>query len=50
MSDCVEVTTRAAKVEALKLCSAYRTMDCSNARTTSGSGTSPKHIRRKFSL
>ena len=31
MSDSVEVTTRAVKVEALKLCSAYRISEVSNA-------------------
>ena len=44
MSEVVEVTTRAAKVEALKLCSAYRINDCSKASTITGSGTSPKHV------
>ncbi|SHV94447.1 Uncharacterised protein [Mycobacteroides abscessus subsp. abscessus] len=48
MSDCVDVTTRAANVEALKLCSAYRIMDCSKALTMAGSGISPKHIRKKL--
>ncbi len=48
MSDRVETTTRAVKVEALKLCSAYRIIEVSKALTTSASGTSPKHMWKKF--
>ena len=40
--------TRAVKVDALKECSAYRIIDTSNASTTTGSGTSPKVMYRKF--
>ena len=50
MSDRVEATTRAVKVEALKLCSAYRIMDVSKQAVTSGAGSSPKHMRKKFAL
>jgi hypothetical protein len=45
----VEVTTRAVNVEALKLCSAYRVREISKQRTTSGAGTLPKHMWKKFS-
>lgn len=45
----MEVTTRAVKVEALKLCSAYSTSEISKQRTTSGAGTAPKHMWKKFS-
>ena len=48
-SDSDDVTTRAVKVDALKQCSAYSTSETSNARTTTGSGSSPKVIHRTFS-
>jgi hypothetical protein len=41
--------TRAAKVEALNECSAYRIIETVNAFTTTGSGTSPNVMKRKFS-
>ncbi len=47
-SDSVDVTTRAANVEALKECSAYRTSDVSNVRTATSSGSSPVTAQRKF--
>ena len=53
-SDCVEVTVRAVKVEALKECSAYRMSDFSKASMSDGivagePSSSPKTIQRKFS-
>ena len=42
------MTTRAVNVEALNECSAYSTIDTSNAVTTAGSGSSPNVIQRKF--
>ena len=44
----MEATTRAVKVEALKLCSAYRISEASKADRISGSGTSPNVMYRKF--
>ena len=44
----MEVITRAVKVEALNECSAYRIIETLNASTTSGSGSSPNVIQRKF--
>ena len=44
----VEVMTRAVKVDALKECSAYRIIETLNASTTTGSGSSPNVIQRKF--
>src|SRR5579863_3440038 len=49
MSERVEVMTRAVNVEALNECSAYKISDTSKQRMTSFSGTSPKHIWKKFS-
>ncbi|CPU65700.1 Uncharacterised protein [Mycobacteroides abscessus] len=48
-SDSVDVMTRAVNVDALNECSAYSTIETSNARTTAGSGSSPNVIHRKFS-
>ena len=45
----VDVTTRAAKVDALNPCSAYRISATSNAFTMSGCGTRPKVIQNTFS-
>ena len=47
-SDRVEVITRAVNVEALKECSAYRINEIRKASTTSGAGSWPKVIHRKF--
>ena len=44
----VDVITRAVKVDALKECSAYRIIELLNASTTTGSGSVPKVIQRKF--
>ena len=44
----VEVMTRAVKVDALKECSAYRTIERLNASTTTGSASSPNVIHRKL--
>ncbi len=44
----VDVITRAVNVEALKECSAYRIIERLNASTTTGSGSVPNVIQRKF--
>jgi len=46
----VDVTTRAVNVDALKECSAYKIIDTVKASTISRDGTSPKVMKRKFSL
>ncbi len=49
MSAPVEATVRAVKVEALKVCSAYRIIETSKLLMTSGCGTLPKTMWKKFS-
>ena len=44
----VEVTTRAVNVDALKECSAYRTMEMRKTSAATSLGSSPKVIQRKF--
>ena len=44
----VLVMTRAVKVDALNECSAYRIIETLKASTTTGSGSSPKDMKRKF--